>query len=460
MTRVSSSSTTVAILGAGLTGMSAAFHLAQAGVPYRIFERLPHPGGHAITVEESGYRFDRTGHLLHLRDPDMKALALSWIDEGGYLEVERRSMIWSNGVYTRYPFQANTFGLPPDVAYACLHGFIKAHFAADKPAPKNFEEFCLQHFGEGISRHFMIPYNARLWGVPPSEITAAWCSRFVPIPKLEDVLAGAVGLKGPEIGYNARFIYPRIGIGQLAKGLARALPRPVELGRAPLGVDYRARTLLFEDEAVHYDVLLSTVPLRPFVPLLQGAPEAVTRAAESLRCTHLYYLDVALNTPCEQPFHWVYVPEERYPFYRVGCYSHFSSAMAPPGKAGLYIELADRSAPDLSAMLPRVAEGLLEMGFIRTKEAIRFARVRRIDYAYVVFDHNYYPSLEVIRPFLAEQRILSAGRYGGWNYSSMEDALLFGRDASAAALTLLGEAARAGEGVSVDAVLGGEEGVA
>jgi len=149
------------------------------------------PGGHVITREDAGYRFDMTGHLLHLRDPDIRALALSWIGDD-WLEEQRRSMIWSNGTYTRYPFQANTFGLPPAVAYECLHGFLKAHFAQEKPPPKNFEEFCLQHFGEGISRHFMIPYNARLWGVHPREITADWCSRFVPLPRLEDVLAGAM----------------------------------------------------------------------------------------------------------------------------------------------------------------------------------------------------------------------------------------------------------------------------
>ena len=40
------------------------------------------------------------------------------------------------------------------------------------------------------------------------------------------------------------------------------------------------------------------------------------------------YLDVALSEPCGKPLHWVYVPEAKYPFYRVGCYSHFSPAMA------------------------------------------------------------------------------------------------------------------------------------
>jgi protoporphyrinogen oxidase len=426
----------VAILGAGLTGMSAAVHLREQRVPHRLFERLPRPGGHAITLEEQGYRFDRTGHLLHLRDLGMRERALGWI-RGGALEIQRLSRIWSRGVYTRYPYQANTFGLPPEVAHACVTGFVRAHFAQEKPAPRNFEEFCRLHFGDAISDEFMIPYNRKLWGVHPREISAAWCSRFVPLPKLEDVIAGAVGLNDRELGYNARFTYPRLGIGQLAQGLAEDAA-PIELGRAPKAIDWRARTLQFEDETVRYEALVSTMPLPSLVALLADAPEPVRAAASKLRCTHLHYLDVALNGPCQLPYHWIYVPEAAYPFYRVGCYSNFSPAMAPPNKACLYVELADRAEPDLAALLPRVAADLRAMGITDSEHAVRFARLRTIEHAYVVFDDDYYPSLEVIVPFLRSANIVSAGRYGGWNYSSMEDALLFGRDAAREASGLIG----------------------
>ncbi|MBW2457302.1 MAG: NAD(P)-binding protein, partial [Deltaproteobacteria bacterium] len=119
------SHTPVAIIGAGLSGMSAAYHLRQAGVACRIFERLSVPGGHVVTVEEQGYRFDRTGHLLHVADDGIRDLALSWIgSDHGW--VERRSVVWSHGRYTRYPFQANAHGLPPEVAMACVMGFIQA----------------------------------------------------------------------------------------------------------------------------------------------------------------------------------------------------------------------------------------------------------------------------------------------------------------------------------------------
>jgi protoporphyrinogen oxidase len=141
--------------------------------------------------------------------------------------------------------------------------------------------------------------------------------------------------------------------------------------------------------------------------------------------------------PCGRPYHWIYVPEEKYPFYRVGCYSHFSEAMAPPGKACLYVELAERSPPDLGEILPRVTEGLMELGLISAPGEVAFARVRKIDYAYVIFDHAYFDALATVKAFLEQKQIVPAGRYGNWNYSSMEDALIFGRDAAALAQELL-----------------------
>jgi len=422
----------VAILGAGLTGMSAAIELGQRGIGYRIFEKLAQPGGHVVTLEDSGFRFDRTGHLLHLKNDALRAEVLDWIGPD-HLQIQRRSVVWSNGVYTRYPFQANTFGLPPQVAYDCVQGFLAAHFAKDKPTPTNFEEFCLNHFGEGISRHFMIPYNSRLWGVHPREITSDWCQRFVPLPRLEDVIAGAVGLNDRELGYNSNFIYPRLGIGQLAQGMARRVPT-IELEKSPFRIELAARRLLFDDEQVPFDVLLSSIPLPRLIELLDEVPEPIRKAAARLRCSHLYYLDVALRRTSGKDFHWAYVPEEKYPFYRVGCYSHFSAALAPPGKSSLYVELADRSPPDLERLLPQVADGLIEMGVIDTPGELEFARVRRIDYAYVIFDREYFAALDVIRPFLDASRIISSGRYGDWNYSSMEDAIAFGKLAAERAL--------------------------
>lgn len=417
----------IQILGAGLTGMSAGKHL---GGGYELHERLPHPGGHAITLEEDGFRFDRTGHLLHLRDPAMREWVHAMVGHDA-VQIDRRSRIFSHGVYTRYPYQANTFGLPPEVAYECLIGYLEALRTKDSgPEPRTFEEFCVKHFGPGFSRHFMIPYNQKLWGVHPSEITAAWCSRFVPLPKLEDVIAGAVGKNDRELGYNAHFLYPRLGIGELPKAMFPYVAEHTRLEHAPVGIDWRRKVLRFADGEVPYRALISTTPLDTLCKLLDDAPLEVRAAAANLRCNPLYYLDAALDVPAGVDLHWVYVPEEKYAFYRIGCYSNFSEKMAPPGKSCLYIELSSRAEPDLAKLGPEISRNLVEMQIIKRPEEVRFMRVRHIGHAYVVFDHHYYESLEVIRPFLENEGIISAGRYGDWNYSAMEDALIFGRDAA------------------------------
>lgn len=428
----------IAILGGGLTGLSASLQLSDNHVGHRLFERESVAGGHAVTLSEGGFRFDRTGHLLHLRTPEMQALAARLLPEAQYRKLQRKSAVFSHGVYTRYPFQANTFGLPPSVAHECLAGFIQAHFAAEKPEPRNFEEYCLLHFGAGISQHFMLPYNARLWGVPPREVTSEWCQRFVPLPQLDDVLRGAVGASTPELGYNANFWYPELGIGSFSDALA--LRSAVELSRAPSRIDLTARSLVFDDEEVPFDVLVSTIPLPRLLRLLSTAPEPVMAAAGRLRSTHLHYFDLALNVPNPNPYHWVYVPEDRYPFYRVGCYSHFSDKLAPPGKSSLYVELADRRAPNPERALAGILPGLKELGLLKSEGDLEFWRLRTIDYAYVIYDHDYRAALDVIEPFLAEQRIISTGRYGAWNYSSMEDALLMGQRAARDAVALLGSA--------------------
>lgn len=419
----------VAVLGAGLTGLSAGLELERRGVGYRVYEKSNQAGGHAVTSEERGYRFDRTGHLLHLRSPALKAEVLDWLG-GDCLAIERRSVVFSHGVYTRYPFQSNTLGLPKDVAYECLFGFLSTLSRQPRESPENFEQFCLQHFGPGFSRHFMLPYNSKLWGVPASEITPGWCQRFVPLPRLEDVVAGAVGLRDPKLGYNAEFLYPRRGIGALPAALAARVSN-LTLGSAPRRIHARERELEFDGGRVRYDALIATAPLPSLLAAFDQLPAEVAAAAAKLRCTALYYFDVALASAAQRDFHWAYVPESKYPFYRVGCYSHFSPEMAPAGKASLYVELAAREVPDVDAALGSVTRGLIDMGVISDASQIAFARLRRLDPAYVIYDHAYEAALAVIRPFLESHGIVAAGRYGGWNYSSMEDALLFGREAVA-----------------------------
>jgi protoporphyrinogen oxidase len=424
----------VIILGGGLTGISAAVHLRS---PWLLLEKEERLGGHARTDERDGHRFDRTGHWLHLRDPAVKQM----VDEllpGQMVPIARRARIFSHGVLTRYPFQANLHGLPPEVVKECLLGVIDAArlsaTAAGGPAdePRNFEEYCLRHFGAGISKHFMIPYNEKLWGVPPREITAAWCARFVPLPNLEQVVAGAVGAGPPEMGYNISFLYPKSGgIETFTRALqTRMHGGTVRTGTSPDLVDWRRRELVVGGERVPYRALVATIPLPELLARMIDLPPEIERHAARLRCTTLRYLNIGSRSKPPADWHWIYVPERRYPFYRVNVFSTAMPSMAPPGGASLCVEMADRG-PISDETVRETVEALVAAGALTSPDDVRFAERKEIQYAYVVFDDHYYPATRAIFSFLEACAIHPRGRYGSWTYNAMEDCVLAGREVAA-----------------------------
>jgi protoporphyrinogen oxidase len=422
----------VVILGGGLTGISAAIHMTG---PWVLLEKEARLGGHARTDERQGYRFDKTGHWLHLRDPGVRRLVDDLLP-GQMAEVARRARIFSHGALTRYPFQANLYGLPPEVVKECLLGVIEAEVRrarAGEAPPANFEEYCQRHFGAGISRHFMVPYNERLWGVSPRDITAEWCARFVPRPNLDQVVAGAVGAGPPELGYNVSFLYPRQGgIETFTRALTTRMAGGQALtGTSPDAIDWRGRRVMVGGDAIGYRALVATIPLPELLRRMRELPPEIEAAAGSLRCTTLRYLNVATRSPPPAAdWHWIYVPEARYPFYRVGIFSNAMPTMAPAGGASLYVELADR-APVTEAAIRDALAALVEAGAIASPEDVVFAEPKLIEYAYVVFDHEYYAATSAIFRFLEANAIYPRGRYGAWTYNAMEDCVLAGREVAA-----------------------------
>ena len=121
----------ILILGAGLAGLSAAWHLD--GQDRLVVERAPEVGGLCRSIRERGFTFDYTGHLLHLRDPTIRDWALELLPDG-YVDLHRSAWIHSYGKLTPYPFQANTAGLPLDVRLECLLGFIDTLEDSGRPA--------------------------------------------------------------------------------------------------------------------------------------------------------------------------------------------------------------------------------------------------------------------------------------------------------------------------------------
>jgi len=392
-----------------------------------VLERAQRPGGLAVTNEQDGFRFDVTGHWLHMRDPGIKdrfgALA-------GMTQIPRRSRIWTRGRRVAYPYQSNLKDLPPEVVVECVLGAMEAHIRRTKgvPEPEGFEAFVLHHFGEAISREFMFPYNTKLWGVPPSDISHAWCQRFVPIPDFKQIVLGALTDENEKAGYNATFSYPAAGgIGTFSDAVARQVPQ-VRFGAEVAAVSPAERWVeLSSGERFSYRHLVSTMPLDVLIKRCIGAPKAVADAGAALRCTSLRYFDLGLDRKVMSGLHWLYVPDQGLLPYRIGCYSNACPAMAPEGCSSLYVELACGVELDDDRALDQALEVLSAVGEHVDRSNVKVCTARTIQHAYVVYDKSYERCRKTALDYVTGMGIRSIGRYGKWVYEAMEDALIDGR---------------------------------
>jgi protoporphyrinogen oxidase len=426
----------IVIVGAGLAGLSAAHFLQR---PWRLLERSERVGGLLKTEVIDGCYFDATGHWLHLRDPEIKELVNTRWLPGELVTIQRKAGIFSRGVFTRFPYQVNTHGLPPEVVAENLIGYVEAVYGEKgrelrEREPRDFAEFILRYMGEGFAKNFMFPYNKKLWTVDPSELSANWVGRFVPRPSLKEVVDGALGVGSDALGYNASFVYPREGG---IESLARAMLAHLEGGQLsvntePTAIDWKARRMTLSDgSTLGYSHLLSTMSLPGLVRLLaqgaSGVPDEVRAAAGRLRATTVTYACVAARGKNRQPWHWIYLPESEFKTYRIGSPSAVYAPLAPPDTSTFYVEYSHHGEVSKAQAERYAVEDLVRSRMVHSADDILFSRAVEIPHAYVLYDEAYGPAKTEILRFLEHAGILVAGRYGQWEYSSMEDAILAGR---------------------------------
>ncbi|MBI5882886.1 MAG: FAD-dependent oxidoreductase [Elusimicrobia bacterium] len=424
--------TDVLIIGGGLSGLSTAYHLNRlSGMTSLVVEAGAKVGGQAVSERVDGFVFDQTGHLLHLHHPYGKRLVRSLLG-GNLAEHCRDSRIHSHGTATRYPFQANTYGLPVPVIEECLAGFLETVHWPRPPADGSFRRWCLAQFGSGISRHFMLPYNEKVWRRPLDEINTEWQGPFVPKPRAAEVLCGALTDQTKAFGYNTTFLYPKQGgIQPLADSLASRLkPGQVLTNCRVTAVDLEGRTAQVVGlGTVRFKRLVNTAPLPAFLDLAGPLPRPIGSARRRLRCNRVLCLNLGVARAKVSDRHWIYFPERKFPFYRVGFASNFSRNVAPPGASSLYIEAA--RGPGEKESLPslerRFMDGLRGCGLLRPSDRVLARQWVLLEHGYVVYDRDRAPALETIFSFLRKAKVESIGRYGAWKYSFMEGALLDGK---------------------------------
>lgn len=424
------------IAGGGLAGLSCARELHRASRHYLLVEREKETGGLCRTVFDRGFTFDYTGHFLHFQKNEIKKWVLDLV--GNELKTRtRHAVIYSRGSYSEYPYQENNAGLPSDVVRENVLGYLEAvlhrRFMGVEPSKApDFKTWCLQAFGPGLSRHFMFPYNEKLWKVPLSELTTHWMGRFVPSPRVLQVLKGAFTRQSSASGYNATFLYPdQGGISILPRAIGQNLPnlwRGVGLKKLDL---IQRKAILTSGLEVRFDRLVSSLPLPQLAALTVGIPPSLAKSARKLRATSIYNINLGICGKQPVPYSWVYFPESEFGFHRAGSVSACVPTVVPQGHASIYVEFSYRGTkPDAGKLGKHAVRKLKELGWIKGENQI----VTRVDLnlpgAYVIYDAKRDETVEGLLSYFRKNQVHSVGRYGRWEYGSMESAIEQGLQAA------------------------------
>jgi len=346
--------------------------------------------------------------------------------------MAREAWVYSKGIYKRYPFQANLYGHSIGVVKECLLGLMKAKLKfGEKPNNfTDFEDFIYKVFGDGIAKHFMIPFNLKQWAAPLNKMTLEWMGKFIPLPTLEEVLDGSLKMSPRCMGINANFIYPKKGgIQSIFDSFIPCLQN-LHINSKVTSVSLKNKSFEINGQRkCFYEKLVSTLPLPELIQIIKSIPPEIRLASEKLRWTSLFVVNIGIDRPAISDKHRVYYPEEEYIFHKLGYYQNQSPYMVPGGKSAVSAEISFSRTRLISkdTLIERTIKDLIKARVLYPDDKIVLTHIITIPYAYAIYDNKRKKSVSFIKQFLEKNDIYLCGRYAQWEYQNMEQNILAGR---------------------------------
>lgn len=417
------------VIGGGIAGLTAARCLQEQGCDFVLLERCPTLGGLTRTVDVGEFCFDYTGHFLHLsRYSTPSEIPFAGLDDKDWFQVGRRSCCLVDGKLVSAPIQYNLGELPPAVLAKCIQSYNNRP-ANGQSASASFRDYIINGFGETLADLFLIPQNEKTMAISLDQLSDRAVRRFFPAPDETLVRAGMQPGRNAALGYNANFWYPRTGgIGHLVEGLRNGITSCV-VSQDVAGVDLAARTLVTTTgDTYRWSAIFSSMPLKTLCRITNDAD--LKKAAEALSHSSTISFNIGLRGALRPEFrnlHWIYIPDRDIPFYRIGFYSHISRGTCAPGFSALYAEVG--VSPDeadrvdlVSQLQPKILDCLERLGWISPSDVVCVV-THIIRCAYVHHTHSRDSVVSSVLERLHRSHVYPIGRYGLWDYTSMEDSM-------------------------------------
>ena len=412
------------ILGAGISGLGAAYSLRQKGETPLVLEKDETYGGLCGCFTIDGFTFDRFVHLSFAKDERVLNI-FNTSAKRIITHIPNPYNIY-NRKWIKHPAQNNLYPLSAEEKSLIIKDFLSRPNNVETDKIDNYEQWLRIQFGNYFAEHFPMKYTKKYWMCEAKDLETRWVGQRIYQPSVEEVIKGSQTAETPVTYYAKEMRYPASGgyrqfFSLLAEGT------DIRYGKEVTNIDTTKKTVKTSDNTTyHFTRLISTLPLNLYPSLMPGMPEDIKEAARMLKATSGYHVSIALKTRDIPPYLWWYIYDEDILAARVYSPSLKSPNNAPEGCSSLQMEVyCAENAFTEQELKERTIGKLIEMGIIK-EEDILFTHIGFEAYANVIFDKNIYVCREKVRKYLISQGIEPIGRFGEWGYLWSDQSLLSG----------------------------------
>ena len=434
----------IVIIGAGPTGLGAAYRLHELGYKnWMLYEKSGDVGGHSTShVDDQGFVWDEGGHVIFSHYKYFDDLIDKVLGSEQHERI-RESWIVHGEHWVPYPFQSNLRYLPKPIQVKCLLGAAQAAASGDRAAATNFRDWIVATMGQGVAEEFMFPYNSKVWTTPLEKMSKGWIADRVAVVDFKRLLENVL-YERDDVGWgpNSKFKFPlHGGTGEIYRRMAALFPDKIQFHKKLAAIDVEKRQVSFSDGSVDtYDRLISTVPLDLVANMIRPVDQKLSDAALGLEHNNLLVMGFGLKKKIETGRCWIYFTDAAMPCYRATYFSHYSPNNVPAGDTQTYSSLmcemsfrVDES-PDPEKIMDRVLNGLIRARILdesdRARVVSRYHRI--VPYSYPIPTLGRDAALAVLQPELFAKGIYSRGRFGAWRYEigNMDHSVMMGVEAA------------------------------
>lgn len=414
------------ILGSGISGISAGYHLKKTGEEVVIYEKDNDWGGLCAYFSIDGFRFDKFVHFTFSDDEYINKIFEESSPTYAHPSV---SSNYYKGYWLKHPAQDNIAPLPVEEKVKIVKGFINR---ASKTVEEieNYEEWLRVQYGDYFAEKFPMVYTKKYWGLEAKYLETKWVGNRMHSPDIEDVLRGSYETQNKNFYYTSNMKYPQKGgfrsiLNKCREGL------DIRFNKEVMQIDTISKIVTFKDgTSANYTRLISSLPLPEIVKMIDNCPDYVLNSANNLHNTCGYMVSLGFNNPDVPKYLWFYIYDEEIIASRVYSPSRESLDNVPNGCSSLQAEIffdCKAEIPSKEEVMQNTICKLMSMNLFKEDE-ILVKDIRFEKYANITFDKDIYKNRKVVLDYLQSENIESIGRFGRWEYYWTHQAFKSGMD--------------------------------